>query len=172
MWRKLAIAVAVVMVVFAANAASARQGDGGWGSHEGGSMHGPHGPGRGMGGMDGGMFGPGLFMRGVPTDGPLAEKLQLTGTQVDRLEEIKDRSKREMITLQADFKIAHLDLEKAIETDAKPSELDAALNRVAAAHAALLKNRVHGIADQRAVLTPAQRKTMEDYKPERSRRGK
>jgi hypothetical protein len=174
MWRKLAIAVALFVIPFAANPASAQQGGDEWGPpHGGGGMHEMHG--RGMGGMDGGMggmFGPGLFLRGVPLEGPLAEQLALTGTQREQLTEIKDRAKRDMITLGADFKIAHLDLQKAVENDAKTADLDAAVNRVTAAHAALLKSRVHQISDERSILTTAQRRTLETYKPERKNRQK
>ena len=175
MWRKLAFAVALVALPFAIHAASAQTGGGEWGPpHGGGGMHEMHGHGMGGpdGAMEGGMFGPGLFLRGVPLEGPLADKLALTGAQREKLGEIKDRAKREMITLGADFKLAHLDLQKAVENDAKTAELDAAVNRVSSAHAALLKSRVHQISEERSLLTPAQRKTLEEFKPERKSREK
>lgn len=175
MWRTLAVALALFVIPFATPAASAQQGGGGWGPpHGGGGMHEMHGHGMGgmEGGMGGGMFGEGLFLRGVPLEGPLSEKLALTGAQREKLTEIKDRAKRDMITLGADFKLAHLDLQKAVENDARMAELDAAVNRVAAAHAALLKSRVHQVSDERSILTPAQRKTLEEFKPERKDREK
>lgn len=171
MWRNLAFALALVSIPLATNVASAQPGEG-WGPPDGagGGKHQMHG--YGMDGMGGGMGGPGFFLRGVPTEGPLAEKLALTGAQRDKLNEIKDRAKREMISLQADLKIAHLDLEKAIRTDAKTSELDSAVGKVSTAHAAFLKSRVHTIAEERSILTPAQRKVLEEFKPERQRNSK
>ena len=176
MWRKLAIAVALFVIPFATNAASAQPGGDEWGGPHGGGggMHQMHGRGMGGmgGGMGGGMFGPGFFLRGVPLEGTLADKLALTGTQREKITEIKDRAKRDMITLEADFKLAHLDLQKAVESDAKTAELDAAVNRVTAAHAALLKSRVHQISDERSILSPSQRTTLEEFKPERKNREK
>ncbi|HET9951848.1 MAG TPA: hypothetical protein VFS09_08650, partial [Candidatus Eisenbacteria bacterium] len=143
MWRLLA--VALLLIPFGPQTASAQPGpDGscppncfmGAMNADDGPPYGMHGHGRGFGamrggmmggGMGGGMMGPGWFLHGVPTEGALAEKLALTGAQRDRLQEVKDRSSRDMVSLQAELKLAHLDLEKAIRSDAKTADLDAAV---------------------------------------------
>lgn len=184
MWRMLAIAL--LLISFGTPTASAQPGaDGtcppncfmGAMNADDGPPYGMHGHGRAfgpMGGgmMGGGMMGPGWFLRGVPTEGALAEKLALNSSQREKLAEIKDRAEREMISIQADLKLAHLDLEKAIRGDVRTAELDAAVGKVSSTHAAFLKSRVRAIAEERSVLTTAQRKTLEEYRTERPRREK
>lgn len=94
----------------------------------------------------------------------LRAKLNLTDEQKTRLADIRDRRARAAIPIEGDLRIASLDLNKLMRAD-KPDQraIDAQIDKIANLRASLHKNRVAGHLEGRAVLTPAQQKTLREY---------
>lgn len=113
----------------------------------------------------GGMGGPGMhgMGRGGAAREDLRKQLNLTDEQRTKLADIHDRSARAAIPIQGDLKIAGLDLRKLVRAD-KPDQraIDAQIDKMAGLRAKLQKSRVASMLEARAVLTPAQQKTLRD----------
>jgi len=132
-----------------------------------GSGPGPGGAmGSGAGGMGpGGRGGPGMG-RGPGGMGgeDLRAKLNLTEEQQSKLADIRDRQARAAIPIQADLRIAGLDLRKLMRAD-KPDQraIDAQIDRIAGLRASLQKSHIAGMLEARAVLTLAQQKLLREH---------
>ena len=134
-----------------------------------------HGPGMGWGrGMRGGMgMGGGMFLgpeRILLMDdrGRLAEKLDLTGTQKDKLRDIGGDLERKEIRLRADLETAGLDLRDLMRSDSpSASAVDAKIENLSQLRGELMKANARAVLDARKVLTPDQRKKLEDLRPGR-----
>lgn len=120
---------------------------------------GGRGPGGGMGpGRNGG--------RRMDGEGGAAlhERLQLSDDQRSKLADIHDRRQRAAIPVQADLKVASLDLRKLMRADRPDARaIDAQIDRIASLRATLQKAHVAGMMEARTVLTPAQRKLMREH---------
>jgi Spy/CpxP family protein refolding chaperone len=100
-------------------------------------------------------FGPPPFQMPPPE---LLEQLKLSDAQRTKLGQMRDAAERKAIPIEADLRIAELDLRRAAEGDTpdRPA-LDAAIDRIGSLRTTLLKSRVASWIEMRSVLTPAQR---------------
>lgn len=134
----------------------------GWGQMGGMHMR------RGGDGSMGMMFGGGLLR----PNGPLAEALDLTDAQRDKLQALGDDLARKQIRMRADLAIARLDLAKVMRADAPTqSDVDAKVNAVTRLQGDMMKAGFATTLEARKVLTADQRKKLEDLKSERMRGG-
>jgi Spy/CpxP family protein refolding chaperone len=126
---------------------------GGWGFPGRRGMHGPHGPGFGM------------RLEAI-------RELDLTDAQRARLADIREQHLRTAIPLQAELRLAHLELGKLLRGD-KPEvgAVDRQIDRIAELRGTLMKNHVTGMLESRAVLTSAQQKKLQDLRRQRPPRG-
>ena len=129
----------------------------------------------GAGGMRGqerwgmiGRRGPG--MRGEFAMRRRLEDLDLTDTQRKKLAEIRDTHAKTAINQRASVELAALDLRKLMRAD-KPDvgAVERQIDKVASLRAALTKNRVTGMLEARALLTPEQLEKLRS--PRGSRQG-
>jgi Spy/CpxP family protein refolding chaperone len=100
-------------------------------------------------------FGPPPFHMPPPEQ---LEQLKLSDAQRTKLAEMRDAAERKAIPIEADLRIAELDLRRAAEGDTpdRPA-LDAVIDRIGALRTTLLKTRVAAWIQMRSVLTPVQR---------------
>ena len=143
--------------------------------HSGPGMHG-WGGGRGMRGgmgMGGGMFlGPERMLL-MDNGGRLAEKLDLTGTQKDKLRDIGGDLERKEIQLRANLETAGLDLRDLMRSDSpSTSAVDAKIENLAQLRGDLMKANARAVLDARKVLTTDQRKKLADMRPGRAGPGR
>ena len=148
-----------------------------WGGHGGmaelahrGSMgmRGHDGPMGMHGGMGGGMFGPeGALLRG---GGRLAEELNLSNTQRERLRAIGETLERKRIRLRADLELAQLELRSAMRGDSPAlTELESRIDTVTRIQGEMMKAGVSARLDARKVLTPEQREKLSEIRPLRGK---
>ena len=116
----------------------------------------------GPGGMRGqqrwGMMGHrGPGMRGEFAMRRRLEDLDLTDGQRKKLAEIRDTHAKTAINQRASVELASLDLRKLMRAD-KPDvgAVERQIDKIASLRAALAKNRVTGLLEARALLTPEQ----------------
>jgi Spy/CpxP family protein refolding chaperone len=100
-------------------------------------------------------FGPPPFHMPPPE---MLEQLKLSDAQRTKLNQMRDAAERKAIPIEADLRIAELDLRRAAEGDTpdRPA-LDAAIDRIGSLRTTLLKIRVAAWIELRSVLTSAQR---------------
>ncbi len=119
------------------------------------------GPGRGMGpGM-----GRGAHMgRGMGMARAFA-RLDLTDTQREKIQAIHERQARKNIQARADLQVARMDLRDLMRAD-KPSTsaINAQIDKLARMRADMEKARVATMLEARSVLTPEQRKQLQDMR--------
>ena len=102
-----------------------------------------------------------------PPHGPPMERLEelkLTDAQRTKIESLRDAERRKTIPLEADVRIAEMDLEDAIEQGGDPS---AAVARIADLCGRMLAARVATRIAVRAALTPEQRVKLKSLRPPR-----
>ncbi|HEX5030449.1 MAG TPA: Spy/CpxP family protein refolding chaperone [Candidatus Eisenbacteria bacterium] len=169
----LGLVAVVALAAGIAVAQSDHKRDDGKASHR--MMNGQGGPGmRGWGGgrgMRGGMgMGGGMFLgpeRVLLTDrgGRLAEKLDLTGTQKDKLRDIGGDLERKEIQLRANLETAGLDLRDLMRSDSpSASAVDAKIENLSQLRGDLMKANARAVLDARKVLTSDQRKKLADLR--------
>lgn len=131
--------------------------------------------GPGGGGMRGqqrwgmmGRGGPG--MRGGAGMRRRLEDLDLTDAQRKKLAEIRDTHARTAINQRASVELASLDLRKLMRAD-KPDvgAIERQIDKVSSLRAALTKNRVTGMLEARALLTPEQLEKLRSPRGSRER---
>ena len=179
MKRIIVVLGLVAVVALAAGIAVAqsdhKRDDSPGGPHRMMNGHGPgmHGRGAGMrGGMGMGMGG-GMFLgpeRMLLMDGGgrLADKLDLTGTQKDKLRDIGGDLERKEIRLRADLETAGLDLRDLMRSDSpSASAVDSKIETLTQLRGDMMKAGAKAVLDARKVLTSDQRKKLEDLKQER-----
>lgn len=135
-------------------------------------MHawGPGRMGRGFG-MHGGRIGGGMFLgpeRLLLVDGgrPVADELDLTGTQRDRLRDIAGTLERKEIQMNADLETAQLDLRDVMRSDSpSASSIDAKIDAVTQLRGDMMKAGARASLDARKVLTSEQRKKLDEIRP-------
>jgi len=135
---------------------------------------GMHGGGRGGFGMRGGMgMGGGMFLGPerillMDNGGRLAERLDLTGTQKDKLRDIGGDLERKEIQLRANLETAGLDLRDLMRSDSpSASAVDAKIENLSQLRGELMKANARAVLDARKVLTSDQRKKLADMRPGR-----
>ena len=134
-----------------------------------GSMGGGHGAWAGMrGGMGLGMMGrEGALLRG---GGRLAEELDLSGTQREKLRTIGDGLARKRIRLRADLDLARLDLRTAMQSDSPSlSQLGTRIDAVTRIQGDMMKAGVSARLEARKVLTPEQLEKLSEMKSMRAK---
>lgn len=132
---------------------------------------GPMGHGRGMGihrAMGGGMLGPeGVLLRG---GGWIAEELDLSTAQRDKLRTIGDTLARKRIRLRADLDLARLDLRSMMHSESPSvSQLGTKIDAVTRIQGDMMKAGVSARLDARKVLTPEQLEKLLEMRPMRAR---
>lgn len=131
----------------------------GWGHMGGMRMRGGWGSGGMMMGQGGGLL-----------HGRLAEELDLTDVQRDKLQAIGDGLARKQIQMRADLAIARLDLSKLMRADLPTqSDVDAKVNAITRLQGDMMKASLTARLDSRKVLTADQRKKLDDMKSQRMR---
>lgn len=95
---------------------------------------------------------------------PPLEELKLTDTQRTKIEALRDTERRRTIPLEADARLAEMDLEDAIE---KGGDTSGAIARIADLRGQILAARVATRVAVRAVLTPEQRTKLKSLRPPR-----
>lgn len=133
--------------------------------HGGPGMHGGRGGGMGMRGGMGGMFlGPERILL-EDGGGRLAEKLDLTGTQKDKLRDIGGDLDRKEIRLRADLETAGLDLRDLMRSDSpSASAVEAKIENLSQLRGEIMKANARAVLDARKVLTSDQRKKLADMR--------
>jgi Spy/CpxP family protein refolding chaperone len=130
------------------------------------------GPG-GPGGMRGGGRG---FGRGSGGGLPLEAmaELNLTDEQREKLSSLREQRMKAAIPIEADLKLAQIDLQKLLRNDTPDkAAVSRQADRISALRANLMKNRLSGMIEARAVLTPEQQKKLKELRlqaPERTER--
>jgi len=126
----------------------------------------------GPGSMEGGEFGPGGMrsqqhwgmmarrgagMRGFAMRRGRIEGLDLTEAQRKKLADIRDQHAKTAINQRASVELAALELRKLMRAD-KPDvgAVERQIDKIASLRATLTKNRVTGMLEARALLTPEQ----------------
>ena len=134
--------------------------------------------------MGGGEFGPGgmrgerwgmMARRGPGMRGGFGmrrmriEDLDLTDAQRKKLADIRDSHAKTAINQRASVQLAALDLRKMMRAD-KPDvgAVERQIDKIASLRAALTKNRVTGMLEARALLTPEQLEKLRSPRGSRS----
>jgi len=91
------------------------------------------------------------------------EALKLTDTQRTKIETLRDAERRKAIPLEADVRLAEMDLEDAIEQGGDTAPI---VDRIASLRGQMLAARVATRVAVRAVLTPEQRTKLKSMRPE------
>ena len=124
-------------------------------------MRGPGGP-PGMGGPPPGEFPPGGppgLRPGLHFPPPEAlAPLDLSDSQRERIDALRDKVRRASIRLEAEIRLAEMDVEEVIASD-EPSErdLEDALTHLEDVRTSLLRTHAKAIIEMRALLSPKQR---------------
>jgi Spy/CpxP family protein refolding chaperone len=111
--------------------------------------------------------------RGMP---PLEaiEELGLSDAQREKLADLREQRMKAAIPIEADVKLAQIDLEKLLRADQPDKNaVSRQADRIAALRANLMKNRLSGMIEARAVLTSEQQKKLKELRlqaPERTER--
>jgi Spy/CpxP family protein refolding chaperone len=86
------------------------------------------------------------------------DQLDLTAAQRAKVSSLRDEAERSGIRLEADLRIAELDLRKLLEADSPdPREVEEAIERVGELHTQMRKTRVAAWLAVRSTLTAEQR---------------
>ena len=102
----------------------------------------------------------------------MARELNLTATQKDRLEDVRDQHRRKAIAMRADLEVARLDMRKLMRADQPDRRaIEAQIDRTSAMRAELQKARMAALLDARAILTPQQREKLKELRGSRSLMG-
>jgi Spy/CpxP family protein refolding chaperone len=150
-------------------AAGIEQAERGPGMRGGMEDSGTEGPGfsrhRGPGGLRGMRGGPGSGGRGFGLPLEAVRELDLTDAQHERLADIRTRHLKAAIPIEADLRLAELDLEQLTRADRPDAQaVDRQIDRISGLRASLMKNRMAGMLEGRAVLTPIQQKKLRELK--------
>ena len=134
----------------------------------------------GMGGMGGGGFGGGMGGRGGWRGGrraqspqsadtrPVWESLGLSKDQLDQVHEIFDDQAKSSAQDRADLQSARADLEKMMRDDEPDrSSIERQIDRIEQLQAELQKSSAWAMLDARKLLTPQQRKKLDQMLAER-----
>ena len=109
---------------------------------------------------------PALALAQPPGPPPIErfEELKLTDAQRAKIETLRDAERRKTIRLDADARIAEMDLEDAIDAGGDVAPL---VDRVADLRRQILTARVATRVAVRAILTPEQRTKLKSLRPPR-----
>lgn len=137
-------------------------------SGRGMGMHRGPGGGRGMGfgrgDGDGMMLGP--VGRLLHAGGRLAEELDLTSAQQDKLRDIADNLARTSIQARADLQVARLDMAKLVRADSpNRASIAAKIDDIARMRATQQKQVLDAALSARKVLTAEQLEKFKDLRP-------
>ncbi len=104
----------------------------------------------------------GRLLRG---DGPLADQLELTGTQREKLRDMGRELARKVIRTRADLAVARLDFADALH-NASPSRqaTEERIDAIMRLESNLMKTAVTARLDAREILTPVQRKQLDELR--------
>lgn len=126
----------------------------------------------GMGsGMRGGR-GMGMRQRGMRAEQllALADKLELTDVQREKLKALNEQFQMEQIDARAAIQKARVQMRSLMGSENSPtSDIDRAIDRIANLRADLAKRRIHHMADMKSVLTEKQREMLKELRAERGK---
>lgn len=115
------------------------------------------GPGMGMGHGMGMGRGMGMGMRQN-----WADQLDLTDAQKDQMRELRFKHQKEMIKQRADLRVARLELQELIRSDADRGTINSKIDEIGKLETSMEKARVANRLDMRSILTPEQREKIKD----------
>ena len=141
-------------------------------------MHGgdmDHGPGPGAMMRHGSGYRRGRMGGGAGLGPRMAEELNLTAEQRDKMKAAREREQRKAIATRADMQLARLDLRKLMEAE-KPDQraIESQIDKIAGLRAGLEKAQAATMIEFRASLTPEQQKKLKELRvrgPQRAPRG-
>jgi Spy/CpxP family protein refolding chaperone len=94
------------------------------------------------------------------------QKLNLTDAQKEQLHQLQLDHQKKVIPLQADLKLARLDLDELINTDADAKKIDAAIKKVNEVKGQLFELRIKHQVAFRNILTDEQRNILKKCESE------
>lgn len=111
---------------------------------------------RGGRGFEGRGFGPRL---------EAMRELDLTDAQRDRLADIREQHLKAAIPIEADLRLAELELGKLTRAE-RPDlrALERQIDHISGLRASLMKNRMSGMLEARSVLTPVQHRKLRELR--------
>jgi Spy/CpxP family protein refolding chaperone len=146
----------------------------GCGHATGPQMMGPHamGPQQGRGhAMGPQAMGPGLrpggpgAAPGVGLGHGAMARLDLSDAQREQLAELHERTLKQNIQARADLRIAQMDLRKLMRAETPDARaIDSQIDKLAGLRAAIQKTRVGALLEARSLLTPEQRKQLQELR--------
>jgi Spy/CpxP family protein refolding chaperone len=103
--------------------------------------------------------------RGPRGGGEAFERLDLTDAQREKLAEVRDKHRRAAVPIEGDLKLARMDLEKLMRSE-KPdaNAVSRQVDKISNLRGQLMKNRLTGLIEAKAVLTPEQQKKLKDMR--------
>ena len=104
--------------------------------------------------------------------GRMMEALDLTDAQKEKLQDLRTANAKAMAKLQADAKIAQIDLKEVMQQDnPKTADVKAKIAAVNKVRGQIMEKRaLHGL-EMKQVFTPEQRKKLQTLKKQHRRRG-
>jgi len=106
------------------------------------------------------LAGPRKKMKNHPMPGKrmdMCEQLNLTEDQQEKMHDLKVAHQKEMVPLQADLKLAHLELEELIRDGNTSKKLDAAINKVNVLKASQFEKQIKHRLEVGKILTDEQK---------------
>ncbi len=91
----------------------------------------------------------------------LPELLELTPDQINKMKDSKAAVQKKMIPLQADLKLARLELREMMRSDASKSALEAKVDEIGKIKSTMQKIRIGHTLELKSMLTDEQKKKLE-----------
>jgi Spy/CpxP family protein refolding chaperone len=114
------------------------------------------------GAMPGCGMGPGAGM-GMACDPVKMQELGLTPEQQRKMADIHEHMQRQVIQIEADLRIAQLDMQKLMQAESPDrAQIEAQIDRIAGLEAAMKKARIATQLEARSLLTPEQVRKMHE----------
>lgn len=92
------------------------------------------------------------------------EQLKLTDAQKDQMHKLKVENQKKCIPLTASLKLARIDLEELIQSDASQKKIDEAVKKINGIKSKLFSQRIKHRIDMAKVLTKEQKSILKDSK--------
>ena len=110
-------------------------------------------------GMEGphGQMGPGMCHPGMA----IAEQLELTSEQIKQFREMQVATKKKLIPLQANIKLAKLELHELLRNDASGATLDRKIEEIGSIRTNMQKIKIKEKAGFRSILTDKQKEKLD-----------
>ncbi|GEM_PF-1278128 len=94
----------------------------------------------------------------------MGAKLQLTDAQKEQMHALKLALEKKQIPMQADLKVARLELEELLVKDAAAKQIDAQIAKVNEIRGKLFEMRIRHRMESAKILTAEQKKIMQEFR--------